>query len=138
MEQAVFVWQDFNKSSELNYCLYFSPINLSYFRNRYNFLHPVERSSNSFLIFAKDIYIPVSVFLFNNYGGTCLTLNLLNDFSSGTNQSTNHIFRYGQHFNSWSVRFEFRSWLGNYFLHNIKNMHSSGFGLFKSFCQNFK
>src|ERR1035437_594254 len=133
MYESVFIWKYLNKCPELNNSLYLSFINLSYFRNRDNFFHPIECCSYNFSILTKNIDITMTINLFYNNCSTCNTLYFLDYFPAWTNQCTDQFFRNSKHFNPWSMWFKFRTWFSNCLAHDIQNMQPSCFGLMESF-----
>src|SRR5664280_23247 len=109
MNKSVFIWKNFHKCPELNYCFNFPFINLSDFRNSNNLFHPVECSIYNFSILTKNIDISMTINLFDNYGSASNTLYLLNYFSTRANQSSNQFLGNSKHFNPWSMWFKFRT-----------------------------
>src|SRR5664280_60838 len=137
MNKAIFIRKDFNKCSKLDNCFDFPFINLSYFRNCDNFLHPVKSSINYLSILTEYINIAMAVNFFYDYCCTCNTLYFLNYFAARTNQSADQFLGNCKHFYPWRMRLKIRSRFSNGLAHYIQNMQSSGFGLTEGFGKDF-
>src|SRR5512133_1065880 len=109
MKKPILVRKYFDKSPELNNVFNFSFVDLSDFRNGYNFLDPVEGAVYCIGIFTKDIHISMSVYLLHNDCSAGCTLNFLDNLSARPYQCADHLFRYCEHNYPWGMRFKFRT-----------------------------
>src|SRR5665647_44278 len=138
MKKSVLVRKNLDKRSELGDCFNLASVNLAYFRHCTYGINAVKSRPDNLIIVTKDIDHTLAVDLFNDNSCTCCRLNILYDFSAGTDNGTDHLFRDVNLLYPWSMRLKIRPWFCNGLLHYIKYMESAVACLVKSLFQHLK
>src|SRR5665648_284794 len=138
MKKSVLVRKNLNKCSELGDGFNFAFIYLSYFRYHADSINAGKCRPDNLIIIAKDIDHTLAVDLFNDNCCTGCGLDILNDFSAGAYNCTDHLFRDVYLLYPWGMRFKIRPWLCNGLLHYIKYMKPAAAGLVKSLFQHLE
>ena len=109
VQQTIFTRQEFHESTESGNCLYNSLVNLSNFRFAGNSLDAGNGNLDWFCIGGSNIHDTLITHFFNNDNRSGFLLNILNNLSSGANDSSDLILIYCKRNHTRCVRFQVRT-----------------------------
>ena len=112
-------------------------INFAYFRNSNNGFYHCKGFIDTIFTRSSYFYSTSLFYLFDRNSGTGLSLNTLNNFTTGADNSTNKLFWYHHRYQSRCMRLKVRAWSRKCFLNSIKDIHTAFMGLTKCILKNF-
>ena len=138
VKQSFFAWKNLNKTAIRHNALDYTIVNFANFGKSNNAFNLSHCSINAILIWSRNLYMTLTISLFNGDSSACIFLHLLDNLSTRANNSTNKLFRNINSHDTWYLWFHLGTRSIDGLHHLIHDMLTTSFRLHKSLFNDIK